>query len=53
MVNEFFRRVRLLPSDEQFGSVLVWNKNIIVAGSEIDILSNLRRKDKRIYIKNF
>ena len=29
MVNEFFRRVRLLPSDEQFGSVLVWNKNII------------------------
>ena len=28
-----------------------WSKNIEVAGSEIDTLSNLRRKDKRINIK--
>jgi hypothetical protein len=29
MVNSFFRRVKLLPSDEQFGSVLVWQKNVV------------------------
>jgi hypothetical protein len=29
MVNSFFRRVKLLPSDRQFGSVLVWQKNVV------------------------
>ena len=29
MINDFFRKIKLLPSDRQFGSVLVWNKNII------------------------
>jgi hypothetical protein len=29
MVNNFFRKIKLLPSDKQFGSVLVWSKNII------------------------
>jgi hypothetical protein len=29
MVNNFFRKVKLLPSDAQFGSVLVWSKNVI------------------------
>ena len=29
MVNNFFRKIKLLPSDKQFGSVLVWSKNLI------------------------
>jgi len=29
MVNNFFKRIKLLPSDKQFGSVLVWSKNVI------------------------
>lgn len=29
MVNNFFRKVKLLPSDSQFGSVLVWSKNVV------------------------
>lgn len=29
MVNNFFRKVKLLPSDKEFGSALVWIKNII------------------------
>jgi hypothetical protein len=29
MINSFFKRVKLLPSNKQFGSVLVWQKNII------------------------
>jgi hypothetical protein len=29
MINNFFRRIKLLPSDRQFGSVLVWSKNVI------------------------
>jgi hypothetical protein len=29
MINSFFRRVKLLSSDRQFGSVLVWQKNVI------------------------
>jgi len=29
MVNSFFKRVKLLPSDKQFGSVLVWQKNVV------------------------
>jgi hypothetical protein len=29
MVDSFFRRVKLLPSDRQFGSVLVWQKNVV------------------------
>jgi hypothetical protein len=28
-VNSFFRRIKLLPSDLQFGSVLVWQKNVV------------------------
>jgi hypothetical protein len=29
MVNSFFKRIKLLPSDRQFGSVLVWQKNVV------------------------
>lgn len=29
MVNNFFRKVKLLPSDREFGSVLVWQKNVV------------------------
>jgi hypothetical protein len=29
MVNNFFRKVKLLPSDKEFGSALVWSKNVI------------------------
>jgi hypothetical protein len=29
MINNFFRRIKLLPSDRQFGSVLVWSKNVV------------------------
>lgn len=29
MVNNFFRKVKLLPSDRQYGSVLVWSKGVI------------------------
>jgi len=29
MVNNFFTKVKLLPSDRQFGSVLVWSKNVV------------------------
>lgn len=29
MVNNVFKRVKLLPSDRQFGSVLVWQKNVV------------------------
>jgi hypothetical protein len=29
MVNDFFRKIKLLPSDQQFGSVLVWKQNVI------------------------
>lgn len=29
MINSFFRRIKLLPSNNQFGSVLVWQKNTI------------------------
>lgn len=29
MVNTFFRKIKLLPSNRQFGSVLVWQKNVI------------------------
>lgn len=29
MVNSFLKRIKLLPSDKQFGSVLVWQKNVV------------------------
>lgn len=29
MINNFFKRIKLLPSDRQFGSVLVWSKNVV------------------------
>jgi len=29
MVNNFFKKIKLLPSDKQYGSVLVWSKNIV------------------------
>ena len=29
MVNDFFKKVKLLPSDRQFGSALVWAQNVI------------------------
>jgi len=29
MVNNFFRKIKLLPSDRQFGSVLVFQKNVV------------------------
>ena len=29
MVNSFFKRIKLLPSDKQFGSVLVWQENVV------------------------
>ena len=29
MVNNFFKKIKLLPSDRQFGSVLVWSKNVV------------------------
>jgi hypothetical protein len=29
MVNDFFRKIKLLPSDVQFGSALVWSQNVI------------------------
>ena len=29
MVNSFFTKIKLLPSDKQFGSVLVWAKNVV------------------------
>jgi hypothetical protein len=29
MVNSFYKRIKLLPSDKQFGSVLVWQKNVV------------------------
>ena len=29
MVNDFFKKIKLLPSDQQFGSVLVWKYNVI------------------------
>jgi hypothetical protein len=29
MVNNFFTKIKLLPSDKQFGSVLVWSKNVV------------------------
>lgn len=33
MIDSFFKRIKLLPSDKQFGSVLVWQKN--VAGQQL------------------
>lgn len=29
MINNFFKRIKLLPSDKEFGSVLVWQKNVV------------------------
>jgi hypothetical protein len=29
MVNNFFRKIKLLPSNQQFGSVLVWKQNVV------------------------
>jgi hypothetical protein len=29
MINDFFKKIKLLPSDQQFGSVLVWKQNVI------------------------
>ena len=29
MVDSFYKRIKLLPSDRQFGSVLVWQKNVV------------------------
>lgn len=29
MVNDFFTKIKLLPSDRQSGSVLVWTKNVV------------------------
>lgn len=29
MINSFYKRIKLLPSNKQFGSVLVWQKNVI------------------------
>jgi hypothetical protein len=29
MINNFYNRIKLLPSNRQFGSVLVWQKNVI------------------------
>lgn len=29
MVNDFFKKIKLLPSDSQSGSVLVWSQNVI------------------------
>lgn len=29
LVNDFFTKIKLLPSDLQFGSVLVWSKNVV------------------------
>ncbi len=29
MINDFFKKIKLLPSDSQSGSVLVWSQNVI------------------------
>jgi hypothetical protein len=39
MINSFFKRIKLLPSDKQFGSVLVWQKN--VAGEQLTFVDVL------------
>ena len=36
MIDSFFKRIKLLPSDKQFGSVLVWQKN--VAGQQLTFM---------------
>jgi hypothetical protein len=38
MVNDFFKKIKLLPSDVQFGSVLVWSQNVV--GQQVDYNQN-------------
>lgn len=48
MVNSFYNRIKLLPSDRQSGSVLVWTKNVI--GEQITLV--LDEVKKPVYIPN-
>ena len=48
MINNFFRKIKLLPSDRQFGSVLVWSKNVV--GPQLTLQNETLRQN--VYTPN-
>jgi len=48
MVNNFFTQIKLLPSNKEYGSVLVWTKNIV--GQQLTVQTNTL--DQNVYTSN-
>ena len=48
MVNSFYKRIKLLPSDQQYGSALVWQKNVVGEQETANIIS----LEQPVYIPN-